>query len=562
MNDPSLVASEVQFDLHPNLLYSVILRQAGSLDKAVTEGVMNAIEADATAIHITAEDDVISISDNGRGFTSLDEINRVFKVFGQPHTEEEMQRKTYAQFRIGRGQMFAFGRNIWRTGPFEMDVNIKERGSVFRQKTNLDPVTGCVITIHLYERILFGYASMTQFRDTVQQQIEFVKVPVYFNGELLSRDPAKCKWDAVDENAYYSFGVGSGLNIYNLGIFVRARSFYDVGVNGIVVSRKQLKVNFARNDVMLDCPVYKQISEVVKKKRASGRTKKKKLTDAERIATLKEVRTGAISIFSVDSMRLFPDVNGRFVSFLQVRCEKVWTAASTDSDTADFLQRTGTALVLDSAWLFNLGYRGDLGEFFKWLTPANDRNDEIDAELVDRVTKAYVSIERLSKKIDVKYLLIPQADWRPSEHLIVGAITEIAHRLRGVKAQRSIVVGDTAENDTTLAWTDGETYIAFARSFLESIRDSAGIFRSYRLLDVLLHEYAHDDSTMHTHHHGPDFFQRMEELRRDNFYMIDALHGRLLDRARQAKADRRARGLQKKEKARLKKLGLLSAPTA
>ena len=38
----------LQFVMHPKLLYDVILRQAGSLSKAVLEGIQNSIDAGAT----------------------------------------------------------------------------------------------------------------------------------------------------------------------------------------------------------------------------------------------------------------------------------------------------------------------------------------------------------------------------------------------------------------------------------------------------------------------------------------------------------------------------------
>lgn len=113
----------IEFAIHPAVIRQLIENQAGTLSKAVLEGVMNGVDAmvdrkgkDKPRVDITLEFDHVIIRDNGRGFTSREEILDVFRVFGLPQTAT----KTYGRFRIGRGQLFAQGRTTYTSGlPFE-----------------------------------------------------------------------------------------------------------------------------------------------------------------------------------------------------------------------------------------------------------------------------------------------------------------------------------------------------------------------------------------------------------------------------------------------------------
>jgi hypothetical protein len=61
-------AENRSFRMHPDLLYSVIKAQAGSLEKAVLELIMNSIDAHAKKIEIEVSEDRVSVKDDGRGF--------------------------------------------------------------------------------------------------------------------------------------------------------------------------------------------------------------------------------------------------------------------------------------------------------------------------------------------------------------------------------------------------------------------------------------------------------------------------------------------------------------
>ena len=111
--------------MHQNLLRDVIERQAGTIDKAVLEQVMNLIEAGATRGDITITPKRIVVKDDGVGFQSREEIEAAFEVFGKSD-ERKLENKRYARFQMGRGQGFAFARTTYRTRTFEMFVDIRD----------------------------------------------------------------------------------------------------------------------------------------------------------------------------------------------------------------------------------------------------------------------------------------------------------------------------------------------------------------------------------------------------------------------------------------------------
>ena len=147
------MASETRrFGMHQNLLYDVILRQAGTLQKAILEGVMNAIDAGATECAVTLDTHSFSLEDNGHGFQSRREIEDFFEMFGTPHQEGDA---TYGRFRMGRGQMMAFGRNTWRSRIFEMRVDIKGSGLDYELFEHADDdFAGTRIEVDLYDPII------------------------------------------------------------------------------------------------------------------------------------------------------------------------------------------------------------------------------------------------------------------------------------------------------------------------------------------------------------------------------------------------------------------------
>lgn len=325
----AIVIENRQFKMAPELALDVMQCQAGSLWKAVIEGIMNSVDAGASRIDITLNSRTATIDDDGRGIRSREEVENFFEVLGQPHTKNES--KQYARFRMGRGQLFSFGRNIWRSCGFRMSVDIQRDGLNYRLQTGLSHHDGCKVIIELYKSL-----SMDVQIETSQQIAEnaaFVTVPVFVNGKQINKDPNLVKWDVENELADILLTRSSWLKVYNKGILAKQLPFARYGCGGIVVTKQALKVNLARNDIMDSCPVWEKLVKQITKlatsrnlgrprRRAGTRTNRTYITVEVRRRLARQIISGAFEkqdIPRLYSTKVFKGIDSKFYSILDIQ---------------------------------------------------------------------------------------------------------------------------------------------------------------------------------------------------------------------------------------------------
>jgi len=506
-------AKAVKRDLamHPKLLMDTIKRQAGTLQKANLEGVMNAIEAGSPVVRIelksygkTAR---LSIGDDGIGIDTKEELIQHFETFGTPH--EATENTYWKQFRMGRGQMFAFGRNVWRTSTFMMIVDIETDGLTYELHENLPYVKGCQIDIDLYQNpIGYSHNSIESYRECITEQVKFMEGDILFNGVQINTPASLCNWDFEDKDAYYLFNAGNDFTIYNLGAFVMKPS--DLGMVGIAVSKKQVKVNFARNDIQHDCEVYNLMKEVIKKNRIKKvRKARRNLTTYERIATLKDLRDGTQELDDVRKLSLIPTAQGKHISINTVlKIREAWCFAPLGDRYADRLMERGQALCLDEGIFDKMGYNGEEEDFFTWLITSE--SEEMREWQVERFLKPFenlsnlhVAFKKLRGGISESYETVPHNRYTATEKRIIDIIQE-----RGCWGDRQIRLGFS---DTASGWTDGSTYICIERNWLRSRSMTWGKHVA-EIMMLLTHEMAHSENSCGTHIHGPEFYENMVQI--------------------------------------------------
>lgn len=251
-----------EFRMHKDMLWSVIQSQAGTFDKAILELMMNAVDAGATEVRMVFDGKSFSVQDDGKGFVSREEIKNFFETFGTPHNSGDA---TFGKFRMGRGQVMAFTRNRWRSGVFAMEVDIKEKGLRYDLVTLTENTAGCRIEGELYDPM--SPSDTIRTVDGLTAMCKYLPIPAYINGKRVSDDMAGIEWTLEDDDAYYLIKPeGRYLDVFNLGVLVRKYWGSQAnGVGGIVVSKKQLEVNFARNDILVSkCEVWKRITANLK----------------------------------------------------------------------------------------------------------------------------------------------------------------------------------------------------------------------------------------------------------------------------------------------------------
>lgn len=90
-------------------------------------------------------------------------------------------------------------------------------------------------------------------------------------------------WTFEDELAYYRIIQGAhALEVYNQDIFVRHFSTWQLGVGGVVVSKRPLELNFARNALESQCPVWSGIRKVIESLVIRSLASAGRLTDSQR----------------------------------------------------------------------------------------------------------------------------------------------------------------------------------------------------------------------------------------------------------------------------------------
>jgi len=561
------VVEERSLQMDPKLLLDVIERQAGTLHKGFLEGAMNSNEAFANKTWVyyiqkgSEEKDIAIIRDNGFGILKKQELIDHFEIFGKPHTADENTR--WKQFRMGRGQLFAYGKNVWRTNTFKMTVDIKNWGLNYKLEENLPQFDGCDITIELYDKHIgsYPYYSIENLKDEFRKQVKYMEEEIYFNDERVNTPASQLKWDYEDKNAYYLFHIGNCVSIYNLGAFTTDVSSYVAGLTGIVVSKEQLKVNFARNDIQHNCPIYKEIQEVLRVNRKKiAKNTRKNLNDYERVALIRDFRDGNQDFKDVSALKLFRTIQGKHLSFNDIKKINVnWGFASTSNRKFDRIMEMGMGVFFDEGILNELSYCGEEKRFFHWvLGLTNDFNDMYNVYFRDGTPVGYKEKRKwkkffdlykdstvLSKGIRTYYNFIPDKELSKKERRILKVIQDF-----NCWEGRIIRLGNS---DTANAWTDGSTYICINRDYLN---------RSYyysssvnRLMVTLAHEMAHSIDSSESHVHGPHFYERMVEILSSDmsptiFNGVFNQKVRQAQRQEQKEAERKAK---KKEEDRIKK---------
>jgi len=509
--------------MHPHLLLDVIKRQAGTLGKAIAEGGMNAADARASNFDIGLGTKRVTLVDDGSGIKDRESITKFWETFGAP--PEETDPRIYGHFRMGRGQMFAFGKNRWRTSRFSMVVDINS------WKDNYDydltfhggaAKNGCEVEIDLYEPL-----SPSLLRETekeVKQLLKYMEITgltVTLNGKRISIDPVEENWDHEMSEGFVRLKRSGTLDVYNLGAFVKSYPQDLYGTGGVVVAAKQLKVNFARNDVMVrDCEVWKALMKDVKKRAKAAIKRRPSLNDAERARIAADIMDGeGLTSKEAAEARVFTDVCGRHWSAEQFvrngyKYSQMMSLAPQNSSLGDKLHKQKAAFILgqDTSDRFGDMSLEDLVALIIKLGRANSRFECYHTEW------SAVPFQELIAGLDENYVIVPKEQWTPTEKLLMqllaGSEATLAYKVRDAQGQaqtthRALMVGESAVAE---GWTDGRSYIALRRDLLTTRN-----LTMRGLLDihhVLLHEMCHDEPDTGGHGHTHEFYQVFHDCER------------------------------------------------
>lgn len=516
------MAESRKFSVHPQMIFSLIEAQAGTLGKGVLENVMNSIDAKAKSVTIDIDRNKIVIKDDGHGFRSLAEIEECFEVFGFPHDEGA---RTYGQFGIGRAQLWCFSSAIWRTNTFVMDVDIKHRGLDYELTADNPQVDGLTIESTFYTPM--SMQDLQAFTHELKELALFAQIPVILNGEQINSDPAKLKWDFETDDAYIKLTEKSQLVVYNLGVLVRHYPSHQVGSGGIVVTKPGVgfALNMARNDILVaKCKVWARIKPYIQNK-SDEKVKRKastKLNGSELENRAKRFLGGELSYKDVAELKLISDITNRghtldsfFTQGRGTHQHDIVSIANVGSSLGDRAHVSKLAFVIHPDTLVHFGV-DTLEEFKTALFAAMDRcGDELSWRYKSFRKNAIfeADLAKAVPSLNEGYEVLPHKDWTKHEKAVLSALGRIDYQMRQcvkevsgndtLQKQRQFAVGIS---DTAQAWTDGVARVVFNRKLLHTAESGIGAFM--KICSVLLHEYLHSDSSTGTHIHEESFYQR------------------------------------------------------
>lgn len=537
------VESEVRrFKIDPHAIMSLIKAQAGSIHKAMLEAVANSMDAGATRIDIQVNKDQIVIKDDGHGLAEKEDIYKFFEVFGFDHSQLG---RSVGRFGVGRGQLFCFGVNTWRTNNFEMSIDIKNKGLDYDLRAGLPKAKGMTITIDLNEPL--QASEQLQIEEEFRRLVRYSTTPVYFNGKQISEDPTQIKWPHETDEAWIQIRKDGRMDVYSQGLFVK--SVWDFGVGGRIVTKpgKALEQNLARNDILVkECPVWKKVNATVKKLAEAHIGKASashNLTPEMRRVKAKEALTpeGTQALLGE---KLFTLTNNKHVSLEKLLSTGLISTAKSFDQAADkFIQRN-QAMVVDDGTLSRFG-ADSVTEMLQRITKAiQKQRDVVKASgrsvvigrkhlyayhldrLLDtlKACKGYDAMEDMPLNSRIAYDLVDVRKLTPEEKGVAFALKKQmraiaycvgAHRQPDVKPwevdfkERKLAFFN--DNGTTYAFTDGATTIWLNRKVMmqKARKGSPGFME---LVALLVHEYLHDKTSQVAHGHPPEFYEDFHNI--------------------------------------------------
>lgn len=525
------------FNVHPGIIRHLIKEQAGTLEKAVAELVMNSVDAGATRIDLNfRRDGTFTVQDNGRGFGGRDEIERFFETFGTPHVEGDAH---FGRFRIGRGQIMAFADTNWRSGHFMMSVRLLSNAAPlgYTLTETAESVDGCQIEGEITEENVLSdllYSGLVrvqkddewwhQYGGEFVKAVQFVTVPIYLNGVLINTSPACCTWSFEDDFGYYLFDSTASLKVYNQGIFVNSEPRRTFCVGGIFVSKQPIKLNMARNAwLKYACPVIQNLEKVSVKFFRAAIRESSRMNDKDLGALIYRVVRGNLAIDDVEAEILFDkrfilDLSGRHLSpreFMAKSHISLYDGVSSlIAERAESEGKIGI-LVPRMFALADLEQTEDLAvEFMHAIC------DLFGKLMGVRWNIRFVSFKTIKASYSGITKQVPDADLDPKQLAAIRALRFVASDICRLtrdnrKQTRKIIAG---ESDTANGWTNGFDYIAInTKSLSDAFWSSQGGVTS--LVTLAVHEYCHQGaSSSDEHEHGIEFYKRYHDATRDSSF--------------------------------------------
>ncbi|WP_256587823.1 ATP-binding protein [Pseudomonas sp. Irchel 3E13] len=519
------------FNVHPGIIRHLIKEQAGTLVKAVTELVMNSVDAGSTQIDLHFRSDgTFTVKDDGKGFRSRDEIEKFFETFGTPHTEGDAQ---FGRFRIGRGQIMAFAHTTWRSGQFIMDVRFLDDGAPLGYtlvETDIEHA-GCLI-----EGVITDESALKELQssgllsekhddwhysghDSFVQSTQYITIPIYLAGKQLNTPPDSCTWSQEDEFGYYLFDSSSELKIYNQGIYALSTKRREFGVGGTFVSKGPIKLNMARNSWLYGCPYLENMRAVGKKAFRTSIRQSAQMSDRDLGALVFKIARQHHSIEPAEAeilcdMRFILDLAGKRVSPREFLSNSRFSLY--DGRSSLIAERA----VTEGRFAIMVPRMFDLAELECNEDAAYDFLCVIcrlfDVFITENWDRRFIKFEKIKKSYAGTTKSVLDADLSPRQLAALRALRYVAtdiSRLTNDPSSRVRKIS-AGHSDFANGWTNGFDFIWINVTALDdAFTNITG------LVSLAVHEFCHQGaSSLDEHEHGLEFYKRFHDATRDTLF--------------------------------------------
>lgn len=362
-----------KFEAAEGLLDDVMRKQAGSVEKALLEAVMNSVDAGASTVSVSIEEDSVQVVDDGKGM-ERDEIDEYFRKFGLK--DDDIEGKEFGKFRMGRGQIFSFGKNVWHTKDNVMVVNLDEETTEFTDPstglkdtvetpglsyytgTTDESFNGCSISVDLYRNLDNLSSTASEFKKLVRfiPWVHDIELVVKVGDDEPVEMDEEFDYDHETDEAWFSINTGGYsrlTDIYNKGAFVDSKIMNNTG--GVIITKGDLDVNFARKDILdtdenwpgikkeYSLLTAKELIRDIKDPSHSGTGKSEKAWLIEESADNSKIED------MIKDMDIIEDISGNKLSMSFISGRRVAFAQSGDKLAQSAMEQTNV-IVIDRSY--------------------------------------------------------------------------------------------------------------------------------------------------------------------------------------------------------------------
>jgi len=516
-----------QIEANDDLVRSVIVDQTDNLEKGWREMLQNIIDSDATEGRLEFDHTYTLGADNGSGVDLTEQKGLdLLTVMGESSKDAD-NHESIGEFGIGKGQVIAKGKSVWISGETALFFDIKNWG--LEAKTvdfndaaefaaQYDEEWGNLIDHHFGHRHSYpGMAILVKhyhdevpdknsykwnkYENNVKSRFQYLNsvrdTDLYVNGDKISNlDPMDIDsyGEPTHTEVYDTFKTGKvkiavrhgsgSLTVYSGGIEVT-----DVdsrGLEGQIVTERNLRLNFARNEIKSGCPVWAGVENrlVEIRKEVFDQADESKDLDDEARSFVADQMFSHGEIDEHSDMEVFETASEDFVSWNQlVERDQVGTAKK-GNPAADKLKEAYDEIVLSK-------YDGAVKKFIEAREDLEEAPDDFDAEDRAESLGLHVSHEKVST-----------SDLKPTQHKQLGIARYIVEMMN---VDREVRFG---ESDVSKAWTDGLNEIVITDSATDS---SSWIQWVPELWQTVVHEISHNVPSKEKPAHGSSYQRRFRQ---------------------------------------------------